>query len=102
MNGMACLLRSLGHADGAHDTSDHMHAHGTNVRCVRDQTFPLDSDGHASRPRRRPGHAAVVSREGAAGTVVESSELAAAARTWEVVVAGAALPPGLCRGEFRS
>jgi hypothetical protein len=33
--------------------------------------FPIDSGGHASRPWRRPGHAAVVSREGAAGTVME-------------------------------
>jgi hypothetical protein len=41
------------------------------AECVR--ALALDSDGHASRPRRRSGHAAVVSREGAAGTVVESS-----------------------------
>jgi hypothetical protein len=33
----------------------------------------LDSDGHALGPRRRPGQAAVASRGGAAGTVMESS-----------------------------
>jgi hypothetical protein len=38
-----------------------------------ERALPLDSDGHASRPWRRPGHPAVVSRQGAAGTVVESS-----------------------------
>jgi len=37
-----------------------------------ERVFPLDSDEHASRPRRKPRHAAVVSSEGAAGTVVES------------------------------
>jgi hypothetical protein len=67
-----------------------------------ERVFPLDSDGHASRPRRRPRHAAVVSREGAPGTVVEKLPTWLPRRElWEVVVAGEALPPGLRRGEFR-
>jgi hypothetical protein len=68
-----------------------------------ERMFPIDSDGHASRPRRRPAPAAVASREGAAGTVMKKLPTWLPRRElWEVVVAGEALPPGLRRGELSS
>jgi hypothetical protein len=66
-------------------------------RCAH--RFRLDSDGHASvragarvTPRWRPG-------TGPPARSWKAHDLRAAARTWEVVVAGAALPLGLRRGE---